>query len=222
MTDLQAIQERHSVRSYQNRPIEADKAQALKAYLDELNAAYDLHMQYIEPAGTVFSSFASKFTGFKGVPAYIAMVGRRRENFDELCGYVGEHAVLFAQKLGLNTCWAGIFRRKSVTADIGEGEKLMLVIAVGYGVNQGHRRRPKKFEEVTDVKGAPDWFCRGIEAALLAPTAINQQKFFFTLDGDRPSAAVSANGPFVRLDLGIVKYHFEVGSGRKLFCEKGA
>ena len=62
----------------------------------------------------------------------------------------------------------------------------------------------------------PDWFKAGIEAALLAPTAVNQQKFTFTLDGDTPSVGVSANGPFVRLDLGIVKYHFELGSGRKI------
>jgi hypothetical protein len=69
---------------------------------------------------------------------------------------------------------------------------------------------------VTDVKEMPGWFKEGIEAALLAPTAVNQQKFTFTLDGDTPSVSVSANGPFVKLDLGIVKYHFELGSGKKI------
>ena len=108
------------------------------------------------------------------------------------------------------------FRGTGKSTPLGEGEKLALVIAVGYGVNGGRPRRSKKIEEVTDVQDMPEWFKKGVEAALLAPTAVNQQKFFFTLDGDTPSVKVSANGPFVKLDLGIVKYHFEVGSGRKI------
>ena len=216
MTELQAIQERHSVRAYQKKPIEPQLAQALKERIGELNEKYDLHIQFIEPAGAVFSALTNRFTGFSNVPAYIAMVGKREEGIEERCGYVGEQLVLYARTLGLNTCWAGMFKRRQVTAEIGEGEKLVLVIAVGYGVNSGNPRRSKKIEEVTDVEDMPEWFRKGIEAALLAPTAVNQQKFFFTLDGDTPYVKVSANGPFVKLDLGIVKYHFEIGSGRKI------
>ena len=216
MTELQAIRERHSVRAYQKKPIEPELARALQERIGELNERYDLHMQYIEPAGAVFSAFTNRFTGFGNVPAYIAMIGKRSDDLDERCGYVGEQLVLYAQTLGLNTCWAGMFKRRQVTAEIGEGEKLALVITVGYGVNGGRPRRSKKIEEVTDVQDMPEWFKKGVEAALLAPTAVNQQKFFFTLDGDTPSVKVSANGPFVKLDLGIVKYHFEVGSGRKI------
>lgn len=216
MTELQAIQARHSVRAYQDKPIAPEISQALKERIAQLNERYDLHMQYIEPAGAVFSAFTNRFTGFRNVPAYIAMVGKQSDDLAERCGYVGEQMVLFAQTLGLNTCWAGMFKRKQVKADIKEGEKLALVIAVGYGVDNGHPRRSKQITDVTDVNEMPAWYREGIKAALLAPTAVNQQKFFFTLDGDTPSVKVSANGPFVRLDLGIVKYHFEVGSGRKI------
>lgn len=216
MTDLQAIRERHSVRAYQDKPIEPGKLQELRGSIDRLNKQNDLHIQLIEGARGVFSGLASKLSGWSGVEAYIAMVGRRRDGLDELCGYVGEQLVLQAQKMGLNTCWAGIFKRKNVTAVIDQGEKLVLVIALGYGKDSGRPHRSKTIEEVTDVRDMPSWFKEGIEAALLAPTAINQQKFFFTLDGDTPKVSVSANGPFVRLDLGIVKYHFELGSGRKI------
>lgn len=216
MTELQAIRERHSVRAYQNRPIQPELSQALKERIIQLNEKYDLHMQYMEPAGAVFSRISNKFTGFRDVPAYIAMVGKRTDDLDERCGYVGEQLVLYAQALGLNTCWAGIFKRKQVAAVIGEGEKLVLVIAVGYGADQGRTRKSKQIADVTDVKDMPDWFKAGVEAALLAPTAVNQQKFFFTLDGDTPKVSVSANGPFVKLDSGIVKYHFEVGSGKRI------
>ena len=216
MTDIEAVRARHSVRAYQTKPIEPDTAAQLRACMEELNAAYDLHMQYIEPAGEVFGGFASKLTGWRGVPAYIAVVGRKRDDLDEVCGYAGEKLVLFAQKLGLNTCWAGIFKRKRCTAAIDEGERLVIAIAVGYGVNGGSSRRSKSVGDVTDVKEMPDWFREGVEAALLAPTAVNQQKFIFSLDGEEPKARVSANGPFVKLDLGIVKCHFEIGSGRSI------
>lgn len=214
MTDIEAMRARHSVRSYQEKPIEEEKAEALRRQIARLNGRYDLHMQYIEPAGAVFGGLASKLTGWKNVPAYIAMVGRRRDDLDLTCGYAGEQLVLTAQKLGLNTCWAGIFKRRQVKAEIGEGEKLVLVIAVGYGTDGGRARASKSVDEVADVGDMPDWFRAGVEAALLAPTAVNQQKFRFTLEDGEPKLSVSANGPFVRLDLGIVKYHFEVGSGR--------
>ena len=216
MTDLQAIQARHSVRAYQDRKIEPETAAALRELLQGLNEEYGLHMQLIEEAGGVFSGIVSKICGWSHVPSYIAMVGREGDDLDELCGYVGERVVLEAQKLGLNTCWAGIFKRKQATAVIGEGERLALVIAVGYGVDAGHPRRSKPIGDVTDVREMPDWFKAGLEAALLAPTARNQQKFFFTLEDGEPAARVTGSAPFAKLDLGIAKCHFEIGSGRKI------
>ena len=70
---------------------------------------------------------------------------------------------------------------------------------------------------MTKTEGTvPDWFGRGVEAALLAPTAMNQQKFLFTLDGSKVSSKAGM-GFYTKLDLGIVKYHFEIGAGRENF-----
>ena len=57
----------------------------------------------------------------------------------------------------------------------------------------------------------PVWFKKGMEAALLAPTAMNQQKFHFTLDGNVVTAKAGL-GFYTKLDLGIVKCHFEIGA----------
>ena len=62
----------------------------------------------------------------------------------------------------------------------------------------------------------PDWFKKGIDAALLAPTAMNQQKFQFTLKENRVLAKAGI-GFYSKIDLGIVKYHFEIGAGKKNF-----
>ena len=66
----------------------------------------------------------------------------------------------------------------------------------------------------------PGWFNRGLEAAMLAPTAMNMQKFHFTLlPGSKVKAETrfSLVGSYLKLDLGIVKLHFELGAGRENF-----
>lgn len=61
-----------------------------------------------------------------------------------------------------------------------------------------------------------DWFDAGVKAALLAPTAMNQQKFVFELKNGEVSVKVAGKGFYTKLDLGIVKYHFEAVTGRKI------
>ena len=102
-------------------------------------------------------------------------------------------------------------------AKIERGEKKVCLIALGYGKTQGVAHKSKAVSEVskTDV-AMPDWFKKGVEAALLAPTAINQQKFMFELSGDEVFATVYGFGFYVKTDLGIAKYHFEVASGRSV------
>lgn len=65
----------------------------------------------------------------------------------------------------------------------------------------------------------PEWFRCGMEAAILAPTAVHQQKFEFELVDDKTVAArarFSMVG-WAKLDLGIVKYNFEVTAGCENF-----
>ncbi len=101
---------------------------------------------------------------------------------------------------------------------IESGEKLCLVIAVGYGKTQGTAHKSKSMREVVINSGdnLPDWFEKGVKAALLAPTAVNQQKFSFGVKGDKVSAN-AGKGFYSKIDLGIAKYHFEVGAGKENF-----
>ena len=96
---------------------------------------------------------------------------------------------------------------------LNSGEKLCIVIALGYGATQGVPHKSKTIQEVVKAEGAlPDWFQAGVESALLAPTAMNQQKFMFSLEGTRVSEK-AGTGFYSKIDLGIVKYHFEAGAG---------
>ncbi|MGN1074703.1 MAG: nitroreductase family protein, partial [Eubacteriales bacterium] len=165
-----------------------------------------------------FDSFMAHYGKFSGVTNYIALIGKKGADFEEKCGYYGERLVLKAQTLGLNTCWVAMSYRKIPSAfELASGERLCVVIALGYGSTQGVPHRSKAVDAVTRTDGpAPEWFRRGAEAALLAPTAMNQQQFRFTLHGDRVSAA-PGRGFYTRVDLGIAKYHFELGAGRENF-----
>lgn len=216
MDTLELIKQRHSVRQYLDKPIDAETMDKINAELDRLNAESGLRMQFMTETDGVFGSIASRFIGWKFVPNYIALVGKDSPTLEETCGYYGEQLVLFLQSIGLNTCWVGMFKAEGVKAEIREGEKVVITIVVGYGANEGKPHKSKSVSEVTDVVEMSDSFRAGVECALLAPTAVNQQKFFFTMKDGKPVAEVKTKGPFVNVDLGIAKYHFEVGSGMKL------
>ena len=218
MTDIEAINERHSVRNYKEDRIEAEKVTLLKEKIDELNKEGGLHLQFIEDAGSTYNRLMNRVSGLGSAPSVIACVGKDSANLDEKVGYYGEKLVLFAQKLGLNTCWTGTFNRKNVDADIPSGERMVICIAIGYGTDQGTPHRSKEISKVSEASGErPEWFEKGVEAALLAPTAINQQKFFIIHKADDTVEFVDRGGILSRVDLGIVKCHFEIGSGRSIF-----
>ena len=220
MNDLEAIRQRHSVRQYKPDRIEAEKIAQLKAKIDELNAEGGLHLQFIEDADKTYNKLFNRVSGLGSAPSVIACVGKDDAGLDQRVGYYGEKLVLFAQEIGLNTCWTGTFNRKNITADIPDGERLVISIAIGYGKDPGKARKSKSKEQVSEtVSGSgserPEWFENGVEMALLAPTAINQQKFLIKLNDDESVEFIDKGGVLSQVDIGIVKCHFEIGSGKK-------
>lgn len=218
MTMMEAMRARHSVRSYVDRPLEADAVDILEAEISICNREGNLHIQLVKDEPEAFSGFMARYGKFSGVKNYIALAGPKGPDLEEKCGYYGERLVLLAQSLGLNSCWVAMSYDKGKAAcKLGTGEKLCIVIALGYGATQGVPHKSKAAEQVMAAKGeVPEWFRAGVEAALLAPTAMNQQKFKFALE-DGAVAARAGMGFYSKIDLGIAKYHFEVGAGRENF-----
>ena len=215
MDILEIMRARHSVRQYTAEKIEPQKREALEELTRECNEASGLNIQLFFEEPKCFAGRIAHYGSFLGVENYIALVGKKSQDLEEKVGYYGEKLVLKAQELGLSTCWVALTHGKS-QAQIEKGEKLACVIAVGYGENQGKPHKDKPLEKLCNCSAKmPDWFARGMEAVLLAPTAMNQQKFYFTLEGDRVRAR-AARGFLTKMDLGIVKYHFEAVTGRKV------
>ena len=226
MTLEEAIKARHSVRAYKAQSLEEAIVKVLEKEIEEQNRQGHLHIQLVKNEPKAFQGKLAKYGKFSNVTNYLVMAGQKAEDLDERIGYYGEHLVLLAQTLGLNTCWVGLsYSKIPGTYVLEEGEVIKAYIAIGYGETQGIGHKIKtvgKASNASDI--TPSWFRKGVEAALLAPTAVNQQKFFFEYvpARDSKSAQVIAKRSFsligyTQLDLGIAKYHFEVGAGKDNF-----
>ena len=217
MDAMTLMNARHSVRQYEDKPIPAEILAELKQEIAACNRESGLHIQLVTDEPKAFDGFMAHYGKFSGVKNYLALVGPKGADLDEKCGYYGERLVLKAQALGLNSCWVAMTYSKIPGAfQIGSGEKLTVVIALGYGKTQSVPHKSKPLSAVSNAgDGTPDWFRAGVEAALLAPTAMNQQKFTFTY-ADGKVSAKAGMGFYAKIDLGIAKYHFELGSNHKL------
>lgn len=214
MDMMQAIKERHSVRTFTDKQIDGEVSNLLVQEIEKCNRESGLHMQLCLNEPEAFQASKPHYGSFKNCRNYIAIVGAL--NSDELCGYYGEKIVLYAKTLGLNTCWVALtYKKKKAHYTCENNEKLKIVIALGYGDHQGVPHKSKDISKLYEAKGkAPQWFINGVEAASLAPTAVNQQKFKFIVDGNIVCAKTKTSliGQ-TKMDLGIVKYHFEQGAG---------
>lgn len=218
MEILEAMKNRHAVRSYTDRKIESEILAGLRSEIEACNKESGLHIQLVTDEPDAFGGFMAHYGKFSNVRNYIALIGEKYPSLDEKLGYYGERIVLKAQQLELNTCWVALtFSKGKCGAKINRGEKLVCVISVGYGTTQGVPHRSKPMEPLCKIDGEiPDWFRSGMEAVLLAPTATNQQKFLISLSGQTVKAEATG-GFYSKVDLGIVKYHFEVGAGQENF-----
>ena len=225
MTLQEAIKCRHSVRRYISRLLTPECIAALQAKIDECNRLGDLHIQLVVGDTRAFSGIMA-YGKFSGVENYLVMACRKTPGGKERMGYYGGQLVLLAQTLGLNTCWAGLsYRSVKGTYTRLDGERVECMISLGYGETQGVQSKRKAIEEISNCSDlTPQWFRRGVEAANLAPTAINQQKFRFeylqhhtngkpTVRAQRLFSMVG----YTEMDLGIAKLHFEIGAGRENF-----
>ena len=218
MTIKEAIKERHMVRQYTDKTIPTDIVESLNARITENNIKYNLHLALVVGNSDGIGSMA-KLLLSKTVNNYIVLAGVDAPNLDEKLGYCGADLILYAQTLGLNTWWVGgMFKGKGALKNLNNKDVCVNgVIAIGYGKTQGVPHKSKTAAEISRYNGkTPQWFVDGVDALLYAPTALNKQPYVVSGDGNKVSIS-AGNGHFSGIDLGIGKYHFEVGAGKENF-----
>lgn len=214
----EAVRARHSVRKYKDTPIPDGLVDELNTLIRSCNEESGLHLQLILDDPECFNTLLNHYGWFSNVRHYIAVAGAKAlPDLEERGGYYGQKLVIAAQQAGLNTCWvAGTYKKGKCKAELREGEELVCVIAIGYGENEGKRHKSKPLSRLCSVpeEEMPGWFRNGVKAAMMAPTAMNQQKFHISLE-DGEAVITAGKGPMTQIDLGIVKYNFEVISGHR-------
>lgn len=220
MTFNEAAERRHTVRRYTDKKLSDGIIEKLSERILRRNEKYGLSMKLITDNTDALGA-AVKLIMAKGVRNYIVLAGKNTPNTDENLGYCGADVMLFSQTLGLNSWWiGGTFSKSGVRKNIpeSEAEKIIGIIAVGYGAVQGVPHKSKIPEDVSSYDGTmPQWFANGVKTALLAPTALNKQAFFIRGNGSDVTITYSGGGIFANTDLGIIKYHFELGAGNENF-----
>ncbi|MGL4982459.1 MAG: nitroreductase family protein [Treponemataceae bacterium] len=215
--NTELIKNRRSIRSYQKRELEPQIIATLNDFILEQKKESGLHIDLVCNDTTVFDSLLARYGKFENAHNFIVFSGKKEKNLDEKVGYFGEKILLKAVELGLGTCWVGgTYNKKAVKAPA--DTKIVCVISIGYIEKEGMRPKSKTLDQVIHPKSQrPQWFINGVESALYAPTALNQQKFIFNAFENIVDVQISGFGFYTKVDLGIVKYHFEIGAGSKNF-----
>lgn len=212
---LRAIEKRHSVRRYTDETLSEEFKQCISDELARINTRCGFSFRLVTDEPKSFKNIFA-YGKFENVENYIIVSGPKGNDAARLCGYEGERLVLGLQAMGLNTCWVGLsYSKTSPEFNVPAGHKVRCVISVGYGQTQGPTRKTKSIEQLSNAtQDSPQWFIDGIKAVQLAPTAINQQKFRFTLN---PNGTVDAKPLFslvgyTHIDLGIAICHFNLAA----------
>lgn len=216
MAITKAMRERHTVRRYADKPIPADIVQKLEERIALDNDAHGTAVKLMVDDARAFNA-ALKLVLAKGVRNYLILAGDDAPDLEERLGWCSAGIMLYVQELGLNSWWVGGTFSRGAVSKLVAGKKVVGIVALGYGATQGKPHKSKTPDQVSEYKGeAPIWFKEGVEAALLAPTALNRQAFRIEGEGNRVSITYE-KGAFSGADLGLVRYHFEVGAGKENF-----
>lgn len=229
-----AIEKRYSRRQYDGRPIDPEKVASLEETIRLFTPFEDTRAVLVtQPPTDVFRGAVGSYGKVKNAPAYLAFIGQEDSpTVQEHIGYFGEGLILEATALGLCTCWVGgFFRPKEVARQItlARGERVFAITPIGYPSAgetleerlMSHRLKRKPLQaiivgNVGNKEGLPAWLITALEAARLAPSAVNRQPWVFRVEDDAVTLAMdNPKDTFhmpKRLDCGIAMLHFELGA----------
>lgn len=217
MTEIEAIQVRHAVRKYTTKPLSSDAIKELHTTIAQCNKAHPLHIQLIVENKNAFSGFNPLLKRFKNVNNYIAIITNNQDDRYEDIGYCMAQLMIKAQQLHLHSCCVtGTYNTKKVESLLATNEKLLGIIAIGYGASDGVPHTSKSIAKLCKQSNE-DWFINGMKAAMLAPTGLNKQDFYIETNKNIVSIHNKHDTPLSKIGIGIVKHHFEIGAGKDNF-----
>jgi nitroreductase len=142
MDIVAAIEQRHSIRRYDGRPVPREIVQQVtQAGRNAVALCPEIATRwYIVWEGSVLAKHLSGPAGVYGIftsaPHYVIAVSEERPGFMENMGFRMEQLILQATAVGLGTCWiGGLFTEETLQhfiPDLGHNERIMAITPLGY------------------------------------------------------------------------------------------
>lgn len=193
-----AIFVRKSVRKYDPAglpPETIEEIRHLVAKTDRMDKAVDLRLHLAEDGRRVAGAMGGIIGNLIKVvaPHYLVIASEASDHYLENAGYAVEQVVLAMTAMGLATCWLGgqVQSRKALgrVTDIPDAHRLIGLVAFGRPADPGRALRKSPDEarrrEIKDLVISGDineeWVPI-LEAARLAPSAVNTQPWRFALE----------------------------------------
>ncbi|MDO7789092.1 nitroreductase family protein [Desulforamulus aquiferis] len=229
-----SISQRNSRRNFKEQALDESAVEKLVGLCQDFKFPEARAELVLRSSSDIYKGAMGSYGKIKGAPAYMAFIANTSfPHHLERLGYLGEGLILEATNLGLSTCWVGGFFRPETVANalsIGPNERVMAVTPVGYTkknysleerLMSGMAKSKKRLPIAELVSGLPQdewprWVKLAVEAARLAPSAVNRQPWRFHIGNQQiivmlDSIVETYNIP-KRLDCGIAMLHIELGA----------
>lgn len=221
-----AIALRRSTRVYDGKPLSAEFLADIGQLAESTNPFGDVAVEIINevPAGFFKGIIGSYFSIDDAPSAIVLSVSGADPNRYWHLGYIAEALVLEATARGVDSCWvAGSFSREvaRAVASLPEGNMLVAAVAFGHGTESPREARRRPLSKIgPGFETWPAWARVGLEAARLAPSAVNRQPWRFSLDRRQRATLHVGGALFSRSALsyvgcGIAALHFELGAATR-------
>ena len=229
---LAAIAVRRSRRSFDGLPVAEADLDALESLCRSFRPYGDARVALVRQApATIFKGLVGSYGKVTGALSALIFLGTPAEDgTDQHLGFTGEALVLEATALGLDTCWIGGALDRRVAAGVAHimpGERVFAISPLGHATSDAPSSerlifgwgKPKKRRAIDEI--APDsadwpvWAAAGLEAARVAPSAMNRQPWRFRQGSDGiivSGSGVNTPGLTHALDCGIAMLHFELAA----------
>jgi len=166
------IFKRKSIRKYKS-PIKDEQLEEVSNFLDSLEPL----IKNIETEFQIISRDDVKTFIQRPAPQYIAAFSEKSNTAKTNSGFMLQQMDLKLSSMGIGSCWQGIPKPKShVSSEL----EFIILLAFGEPAEPLYRKhdefKRKPLHEITDIKDMDEI----LEAVRLAPSAANNQPWYFT------------------------------------------
>lgn len=233
----QTIIARHSIRTFQPKPISDDHLQELLAFIDHLSNPWNIKIKIAFINDLKNSDKIGTYGMIKDPAVFLAAWVVDQPFAQEAIGYTLEHVVLYAESIGISSCWLGAtFAKDHVQKilKIKKHEIMPIIIAMGHAKEKlrlkdkiikkaisSHTRLPNEQLFFENDPKMPlslkkcGQYQKCLEMVRLAPSAFNAQPWRIiktnnSFDFYIYSSKELRSSSIKHVDIGIALAHFMI------------